>query len=142
MKPLIILLLFIAAVQFPGLVSAQDQKVPIKTSDGAIARPKQETLPIKPSSGESAAPVPHTFAASQALQGGKPVSMLQPDKSQAVINPAATGKIPGTTSTLSIQQLFKPVVNDIRPPIIEQQGPPTAPANSSRPFFTPKPAKQ
>ncbi|MBV8253947.1 MAG: hypothetical protein JO154_15190 [Chitinophaga sp.] len=137
MKPLIILMLFIVALQLPNLASAQDQKVPIKTSDGAIAPLKQEVVPIKPGSGAPAA-MPQTFAASQAQQSGKPVSMVPADKSQTVVTPAATGKITNTTSTLPTQQLFKPVVNDNRPPIIEQQGP----ANSNRPFITPQPAKQ
>lgn len=136
MKPLIILLVFIAAIQFPGLAGAQDQKVPIKTSDGAIAAPKQEPVPIKP--GESArAAVARTFAATQAPQGGNPVSTLQPDKNQPITHTGNQGKIPGTTSSLPVEQLVKPVNKDFQPPKIEQQGPAPAPVTNTNP----KPAK-
>ncbi len=135
MKPLIILLLLSATILLPGLASAQDQTVPVKTSDGAVVRTKQEALPVKPGAGGA---VSRTFAATQAPSSAKPASMQTTDKSQAVTNTSVPVKIPTTTSTLPTEKLFKPVVNDARPPIIEQQ----SPANSNRPVATPKPANQ
>ncbi|MBC9934674.1 hypothetical protein [Chitinophaga qingshengii] len=135
MKLLIILLVFIAAIQLPHLAGAQDQKVPVKTSDGAIRSPKQESVPVKP--GEPArAAVARTFMATQAPQGGNPVSTLQPDKNQAVANTGNPGKTPGTISSLPVEQLIKPVNKDFQPPKIEQQGPAPAPVNTK-----PQPAK-
>ncbi|RAJ87444.1 hypothetical protein CLV59_101195 [Chitinophaga dinghuensis] len=139
MKPIIILLLIIAGIELPGIASAQDQKVPIKTSDGAVVKTKQEALPVKPGNGTQAG-VQRAYT-TPSPQGAKPVSANPSDKSPVAGNPAA-GKIPGTTSTIPAQQLFKPVATDARPPVIEQQGPPPGPANSNKPVMTPKPANQ
>ncbi|NIG56974.1 hypothetical protein [Chitinophaga sp. Cy-1792] len=111
MKPLIIFLLFIAAVHLPGLAGAQT-RVPLKTSDGAIIT-RPVPVPVKPADGTAVTP-----PANPGQPAGTPVSIQTIP--QIKPNTDAPAKTPATTSTLPIDQLFKPFTA-IQPPVLEQE---------------------